>query len=419
MTALAHIQERKGARIYDSLLLAGPVILLMAQFGSTAIELIRWLYLIGVGALSAHLIRDQKLGRNPVAIGIGLLAIYTMTTSFLSYYPSVSFLKSISLLLLAGFLLVVPPALQLLHPHVAAREYVIRIYVLLAVVVVLSNSVYYILVPTSTTAANLHSSASFLGYRFRGWFINPNGLAAIYGIFLVPILWFEISKPHKGLARLGLLLTFLLAVVQLLAAQSRAGTSAGIVSLLVVILGNKKWPSRTVILVMITLATLVIFAANPEDNLVLRLILRNEVDFTGSGRFPVWVATWNRFLDRPLLGSGLGVANTEVDVGGLAFSTGKYSIEKGSSYLGALEELGLVGIAIMTVTLLAPILKTCWRGWNAVDQPTQKPNLVLIAIVAASLVNATFEAWLLSVGSFEGFSFWLFGSLLLYRGGEP
>lgn len=418
MSTLSHVQEREAAHIYDYLLLTGPVILLMAQFGTTAIELSRWFYLLVIGALSVHLIKDEKLGRNPVAIGIGLLAVYTMTTSFISYYPTVSFLKSISLLLMAGFLLVVPPTLQLLHPRASVDENVIRIYFYLAIVVVLSNSVYFLLAPVSTTMANIHSGASFLGDRFRGWFMNPNGLAAIYGIFLVPILWYELNKPRKDLTRLGLLLIFLLAVAQLLATQSRAGIASGIASLLVLILGRKKWASRIIIIVMIVLVVLVMFVTNPEDNLLLRLILRNEEHFTGSGRFPVWIATWNRFLSSPLLGSGLGVANTDAGLGGFAFSTGQYSIEKGSSYLGALEELGLVGTLILIVTLLVPILKACWDGRNAAVQPIQKSTLALIAVVVACLVNATFEAWLLSIGSFEGFSFWIFGALLLYRGGE-
>lgn len=413
VTLSLHDQQEKGTRVYDFLLYACSVASLMAQFPSSAVELVRWLLLPLVGLLSAHSLREQKLGRNPVAIGIGLVAVYTIATSFLSYYPTISFLKSVSLLLLAGFLLVVPPTLQMLHPRVGAKGHMLRMYLHFAVVIVISNAVYYFLMPASSN--DFHSGTSFLAGRFRGWFMNPNGIGATYGIFFLPILWFEISRHRMGLAKLGLFLTSLLAVIQLLATQSRAGILAGVTALLVLMLGQKKWLSRTIIVAIIGFVVGVMFLATPENNLILSFMSRNRTDFQAGGRIPVWIDTWDRFLDRPIFGSGLGVANTDADVGGLTLTTGAYSIEKGNSYLGALEELGLMGVAVLTTVLLAPILRACWNGITAVNQPTDESHLVLIAIVAAGLVNAMFEAWLLSAGSFLGFSFWVFGALLLYE----
>jgi O-antigen ligase len=416
VTASLDAQQEKGTRVYDFLLYVCSSVFLMSQFPSSAIDLARWLLLPAVGLLSAHSLREQKLGRNPVAIGIGLLAVYSVATSFLSYYPTISFLKSVSLLLLAGVLLVVPPTLQMLHPRVGAKGHMLRIYLHFAVAVVISNTVYYFLMPASSN--DLHSGTSFLAGRFRGWFMNPNGIGATYGMFFLPILGFEMSERRMGLAKLGLFLTSLLAVIQLLATQSRAGILAGTLSLLVLMFGQKKRLSRTIIVVMIIgLVVLVMFLEAPEDNLILSFIYRGGGDFS-SGRIPVWIDTWNRVLERPIFGSGLGVANTHADVGGPALTTGAYTIEKGNSYLGALEELGLMGVAVLTTVLLAPILKACWNGITVVNPPTDKSHLVLIAIVAAGLVNAMFEAWLLSVGSFLGFSFWVFAALLLYKGRE-
>jgi O-antigen ligase len=410
-----YVQERNGACVYDFLLYTCLGIFLIAQFPSAIIDLARWFSLPAVGLLFACLIWDQKLGQNPVAIGIGLVAIYTMATSFVSYYPTISYMKSVSLLLLAGFLLVVPPALQLLYPGVGAREHLLRMYMYFAVVIVISNAGYYFLMPGDSN--DFLSGTSFLDGRFRGWFINPNDIAAVYGMFFVPILWYEISRNGTGTVRLGLFLTLLLAAIQLFASQSRAGISAGVVSLLVLTLGHRKGGARTIIVAMIGLVVLAMFISKPGDNLIISFIYRNETKLQGSGRFPVWAATWNRFLDKPFLGSGLGVANTGASVGGLAFTTGKFSIEKGNSYLGALEELGSVGIAILVIALLAPILRACWDGMSIANPPVEESNLVLIAIVAAGLVDALFEAWLLSVGSFLGLSFWVFASLLLYKRG--
>jgi O-antigen ligase len=389
---------------YDFLLWACPLIFLFAQFQIAAFDSTRWFILLLLGLLSANLIPKQKLAGNPVALGLGLLAFYSTVTSSLSYYPTVSLLKSISLFLLAGFLFFVPPAIQLLHPRIGAKEYMLRMYLHFAIIIVISNAIFFLIMPSS----------SFLGGRFRGWFVNPNGIGAVYGIFFLPILGFEVGKHKIGFAKLGLLLTLLLAAVELFASQSRAGILAGVASLFILILGQKKWASRITIMVMLGLIVLAIYVGNPENDLIRRFVYRNEVELEGSDRLPIWNETWNRFLAKPSFGSGLGVANTGSEVEGLVFNSVGYTIEKTNSYLGALEELGIVGVTGLIVTLLVPILRACWKGLNAVNLPKDKSNVILIAIVVAGLVNAGFEAWLLSVGSFPCFSFWIFTSLLLY-----
>jgi len=389
--------------LYDLLLYACPLIFLFAQFQIAAFDLTRWMFLLLLGLLSAYLIRKQKLAINPVAIGISLMAFYSMVTSYLSYYPTVSLLKSISVLLLAVFLLFVAPAIQLLHPRIGATEYMLRMYLYMAILIVISNAMFF----------SIRPSASFLGGRFRGWFMNPNGIGAVYGVFFLPILGFEIGKHRMGFVKLGLLFTFLLAAIELLASQSRAGILAGVASLFILTLGQKRWASRIIIVGMLGLVVSAIHLGDPENDLIRRFVYRNEIELEGSGRLPVWIETWNRFLARPLFGSGLGVANTGSSMESVVFSTGGYTIEKGNSFLGALEELGLVGVTGLVATLLVPIWRACWKGLNAVNLPKDKSNLVLIAIIVAGLFNATFEAWLLSVGSFLCFSFWIFASLLL------
>jgi O-antigen ligase len=392
-------------KLYDFLLYACPLIFLFAQFQIAAFDLTRWVFLLFLGLVSAFLIRKQDLARNPVALGLSLVAFYSMATSKLSYYPTVSLLKSISLLLLAGFLFFVAPAIQQLHPRIGAKKYMLRMYLHFAIIIVISNAIFFSIKPSS----------SFLGGRYRGWFMNPNGIGAVYGIFFLPILGYEVGKHRMGFAKLGLLLVFLSAVIQLLASQSRAGTAAGVASLLILTLGQKRWPARVIITGMIGLLLLAIFLENPADNLIRRFVYRNEVELPGSGRFPVWIDTWDRFLARPLLGSGLGVSDTGFDMGRVTFTSVGYTIEKGNSFLGALEELGIVGVTILIAALFVPILRACWRELNAVKLPRDKSNLVLIAIVVAGLVNAMFEAWLLSMGGFLGFSFWIFASLLLKK----
>jgi O-antigen ligase len=371
----------------------------------------RFVYLLLLGLLSASLVLKQGLAKNPVAFGLGLVGIYSIATSFFSYYPIISSLKGISLLLLGGFLFFVPPAIERLHPGVSSKEYILRMFLYFAVIIVISNGIYYFVNPS--TSNDYFSGTSFMNERFRGYFINPNDLAALYGIFFLPILWHEMRKQKTRLARLLLLLIFILTAIELFATGSRAGILAGIVALCILIFGQMRWLSRAMIISIIGVILFGAYVENPENNFARKFIYRNEVTLEGSGRLPVWIETWNKFLDKPVFGCGLGVTGTHSRGKSLTFSSEGYTIEKGNSYLGALEELGLVGVAILLWTLFFPILRVCWKGFNEVKLPSDRSNIVLIAIVIAGLVNATFEAWLLSVGNFLTFSFWIFASLLV------
>ena len=394
--------------LYDAVLWACPLVFLFAQFQIAALDLLRWCILLLLILLSAYLLRNERPRTTPVTFGLGLVALYAIATSIQSYYPAISLEKAISLLLLAGFLLLVPPAIERLHPRLGAREYVLRMFFWIGVAIVLSNALFVLAKP----------SAAFLAGRYRGWFANPNGIGAVYGIFLIPVLAAEIGKHRPGLARFASICVFLLAAIELLASQSRAGIAAGIVSLAVLTLPKRGLPTRVLVIGMVGLIIAALFISAPDNDLGRRLILRNETVFEGSGRFSVWADIWQRILARPVLGSGLGVERTGSTSGELALNSVGYTIEKGNSYLGLLEELGIVGAAVVIVALLAPILKVCMRGLSRATSVGEKPDLRLVAIVLAGLTNALFEAWLLSVGSILCFSFWLFSALLLRQKSE-
>lgn len=415
MISRAENLKATGTRygVYDLLLYLCPIVFMFAAW-LPVMALGRFVLLLLLSALlwTSLVLHKEKLARNPVAIGLAILACYSIATSFLSYYPTISLLKAISLLLLSGFLLLMTPAIERLHPSLGAKEYMLRMYLYFGIAVVLSNAAYYFINPSSSNdISGVYAGTSLLGGRFRGWFLNPNSVGAMYGMFFVPILWYAAGKHRWGLAKLGLLATLLIAGIELLASQSRAGILAGLASLLVLVLGRKKWAPSMAIL-GIGLLALAIHIENPQENIVRNFLYRNEVQLQGSDRLPVWTETWNRFLANPVFGSGLGISETGSRPESLAVSSEGYTIEKGNSYLGALEELGLFGVAILLAALFTPILRASWKSPRTVDSRRYEPNLILIAIVVAGLVNAAFEAWLLSVGSIFGFSFWVFAALL-------
>jgi O-antigen ligase len=392
-----------SGKLFDTLLWACPLVFLFAQFSTAALDLSRWCLLLLIVLLSGYLLRGQKLRATPVSTGLVLVALYAMATSFQSYFPSISFQKAISLLLFAGFLFFVPAAIQKFHPGLGTRKYVVRMYAWIAIATVLSNAVFVLIKP----------SAAFLAGRYRGWFVNPNAIGAVYGMFFIPVLAAEIGKHRRGLTRLASTCVFSLAAVGLLATQSRAGIAAGIISLAVLILPKRGLGIWVLVVGMTGIVILALFIGVPTSDIVHRLVYRNEVMLEGSGRFPVWAEIWRRFLDKPFLGSGLGVSETGLTPRVVEFSSAGYTIEKGNSYLGLLEELGAIGATVFIVALLVPILRACVRRLIRATSMTGKEDLCLVAVVMGGLANAIFEAWLLSVGSILGFSFWLFAALLM------
>lgn len=396
--------------VFDFIFFSGLIIFLVAQWGFFPAA--RFLFLFSVALLSSILVYKIGFPKNRIAIGLFLLSIYSIATSFLSYHQMISALKSISLLLLAGFLFFVPAAIQMIHPEIGTRAYILRMYLYYGMGIVITNGIYFFVDPSSSN--EYFSGSSFYNERFRGYFVNPNDLAAFYGIYFVPIFWFRIEKHKMGMEKLGFLLLFSLAVIQLIATQSRAGILACIVALCIFILGKLKGFFRAMIIFIIAIVFAGVYLENPNDNFIRNFIFRNEIYFDGSGRFPVWAETLDKIMEKPVFGGGLGVSGTQQKEERLLFSSDTYTIQKGNSYLGALEELGLVGNAILFGALLIPILRLSWKGLLSDKLKNDKKNLIIIAVVAGGLVNAMFEAWLLSVGNFLAFSFWMFASLLVH-----
>lgn len=400
-------------KLYDLLLWACLLVPLFSQFRVSAFEMLRFGLLVLVILVSVYIIKFKKVEFNHISVGIILLSLYAMVTSFQSYYPIVALLKGISLLLLGGFLLFVPLAIRQLYPDVHMREHILRLFLYFSILIVVSSGLYYFINPASSN--DYFSGTSFLNERYRGWFVNPNGLAMPLGVFFVPILWFEAGRTRMGWAKIGLLVVFVLAAIELFATQSRAGIVAGMVSLFVLVLGGKRWSSRILIVILIVLSMVMICLENPENNVLRRFVYRNEVRLEGSGRLSYWAAAWNRFVMKPVFGSGLGVSNTDADADSLAFNARGYTIQKDNSYMAALEELGMFGCTVLVAALLLPLLKACWEQFNAARRLQDKSDLIFVAVVSAGILNAVFESWLLSVGNVFCLSFWIFASLLVAR----
>jgi O-antigen ligase len=122
----------------------------------------------------------------------------------------------------------------------------------------------------------------------------------------------------------------------------------------------------------------------------------------------IWEELWYKFWLNPWFGSGFGVYDIASGSNGISFNSNGLTIEKANSYLGILEELGIVGAFIaacqtffVLFTVSKKIAKKKYRSY-------ENRNILLMSIFVAGLINASFEAWMYAVGSFIAVSFWIF-----------
>ena len=399
-------------KLYDLSLWVLAFVYLAVQFQITAVEALRFVFLLAIVLFSLLLLRKHRVPLNNVVIGLALLGFYAVCTSFLSSYLLVAFLKGVSLILLAAFLMLMPPALNQLYPQKSSLKHVLELFSYLIVIVVISSIIYYFLFPESSNQRL--GGTALLNGRFRGWFTNPNDIATFLGVFSIPILLFQARNQKSKLVKSAIIFVLLLTAGELIATQSRSGILAGFISMMVFILLSKNQPSRVLVISLIIIFAVLVILLKPNDNFLRAFIFRNEVNLEGSGRIAYWIAAWNRFLLKPVFGSGFGVSIGIINKVSFVFSSNEFSIQKDNSYIAALEELGIVGNLMLWLILLLPLAQICLRSIRSARMPPYEPKTVLVAVISAGMFNAVFESWLLSPGNIFCLSFWLFSAFICH-----
>jgi O-Antigen ligase/Tetratricopeptide repeat len=95
------------------------------------------------------------------------------------------------------------------------------------------------------------------------------------------------------------------------------------------------------------------FAAPPSKALNSGALQGRLFSFSGNGRVPLWRAAWAEFEAHPIAGSGAG----SYEPYWLAHRTLSLKVRNAHSlYLETLAELGIVGLALLVIALLAPLV---------------------------------------------------------------
>jgi O-antigen ligase len=256
------------------------------------------------------------------------------------------------------------------------------------------------------------------GARFQGYSQNPNTLGMVLALAFPIALW--VAFTHRGAVRVAAACAAALLFGELAATGSRGSLAAALVGALVVV-GALAPRLR----LAFAGAAVVVFAAGAvaarisepatsapsavpprlQNDAELRHPLETEIGapapgapvhrrslLSSSGRFEAWRGAIRQGNERPIAGYGFG---TEGDV----FVDRYYGLDSNlteNSYVGLYLQLGLTGVVVLALLLVA-----------AVRRGIARRDAVVLAVVAAGIVLAVGQSYLFSAGATGMLPFWL------------
>jgi len=325
-----------------------------------------------------------------------LLALFCVLAAFVSaivsYYPSVSFLKALSLLLL--FLYSASGG----RLTVLGRE---------------RNFYRGLLVACEITV--VVTAISYLVLHHEAWG-NPNSLGLVMGTAVAPLLLWGvlISETRPGRWRRTFFLVLCLAL--LILSNSRAGMLSCAVSLaaMCIALRQRKIMMQGMAAVLVLIAVTAIFAPSKlmeftsQSTETLLYKGQRQAGILGSRRSP-WQQTMDVIQAHPWFGSGFGTSpsGSQTMKVQITSSTTETAREHGSSYLAILEWVGLLGVAPFYALLLFLLIRVGRVfAWMRRTGNKYHPAVPLAAVMLAGLIHAGFEDWLFAVGYYLCVFYW-------------
>lgn len=136
--------------------------------------------------------------------------------------------------------------------------------------------------------------------------------------------------------------------------------------------------------------------------------------FDSSGRAAAWEGALDQAALRPILGYGFG---TEQEVFVDRFFL-FYSSVPENSYIGALLQVGAVGLALL-LAFLSVIVVGAWRMLSQLDDGACRVAGALLGVVACGLTQGVSQSYMTSAGAPAAPTFWLCALLLAGLAGRP
>jgi O-antigen ligase len=355
---------------------------------------VRWVVL-GVGALagSAIMLRDRKyhIGWFHVLATFAVLA--ALVSAAVSRYPTLSFLKVLSLLALFTY------AGTGARVAVAGRE----------------DRFFTGLLIGCEVFVGAVGAAYLAGIEVMG---NPNSLGAVMGVVGAPILLWGILVSEETFPRRRRTALFAVAACLTFASHSRASMATAFIccGLLCVALRKYRMLINGIVVISIVAAAAAIL--QPEKFSETVAALTDTVIFKGKdpsegllqSRLSPWQAAVDSINNHFWFGTGFGTSdNGQIATESLGnFSTVvAASSEYGCSYLAIISWVGMVGV-LPFLMLLFVLLRRIFQTvvWMRRTGNPYHPAVPLAIVMLAGMIHAGLEDWLFAPGYYLCVFYW-------------
>jgi len=353
----------------------------------------RWLVL-AVGALAGLIVyaRNQQLSFLTFHMVALFCVVAALASAAVSAYPTLAFLKTMSLLLL------------FLYGSTGARMAVMgREEKFFRGLLLGCEWVIYI------------SAISYFIFHAE-IFGNPNSLGAVTGVAAAPILLWGILVSEGPTTLWRRTFAFTLALLLLFSSYARAGIAAAGVSCVLLCIVQRRYKllfkgSCLALLLAAFVAVVVPFHEQPSESFTAVFVYKgHREDGILASRKSIWDQTVSIIQEHPWLGSGFGTSPTTSEVVRQPESfesLREATREHGNSYLAITEWVGFAGdipfvaLILLLAVNVARALRQMRRTGNVFS-----PVIPLAGVLAAGLVHAAFEDWLFAPGYYLCIFFW-------------
>ncbi len=281
---------------------------------------------------------------------ISLFPLWALITSLWSYYPALSFERSVF------FLVIVSGTFYAGYLYTSVSEKFPINYFLPANVLMIALSVISLITGIPAEAWTGGNERGFMGFS-----VHQNTLASLL-LLTIPVILLNIMRLEKpfslkkfSYAKLSLWILLSLNILILILTHSRTSLLSLCIMVLIFILiySEKKLKAAFLLLSALIFLTTITLLIKPVTTAAEDFLHKGYADVLGN-RMILWLPSIEAAKEGGLTGLGYGVSHPEIFSKGAGshYQGERYVREKGNSTLALIEETGIVGGMLFILPLM-------------------------------------------------------------------